>query len=262
MPIPATSGTVAPAEIKTKQAAPHPVPAHTYQQPDCVPQILTLTPQVKPRNLLIVSIVLVAFICSRVMGNPNSKLATQNKITVINLQEELKKYREILQNTTSAIYQNFGPLEGGFTSVGFHGETLMTIMLILAIIALATYAGYNCLRRGALCPKYLEMEEAVRKTKEDRAVKRYPSLYPDLVRVASQLPMAPQLAVLPGEHTNGVVWTTAPMDGYGGYNRNPTTDVERSKFHGSTATVFPSAANRPSFVQVPPAASMNLANCG
>ena len=131
-------------------------------------------------------------------------------------------------------------------SVEFHSETLMTIMLILAIIALATSAGYNCLRRGAVCPKYLEMEEAVKKTKEDRAVRRYPSLYPDLVPVTSQLPRAPQLAMLPGEHVNGAVWTT-PMDGFGGYSRNPTNEAERSKFHKPTATVFPSVANRPSF---------------
>ena len=108
----------------------------------------------------------------------------------------------------------------------------------------------------------MEMEEAVRKTKEEHAVKMNPPMYPDLVPMAPQLPRAPQLAVLPGEHINGAVWTTTPMDSYGGYNRNPTTDAERSKFHGSTVTVFPSAAYGPSFVQVPPAASMHSANCG
>ena len=35
---------------------------------------------------------------------------------------------------------NFGPPE--FTSVGFHGETLVTIMIILVIVALATNADY------------------------------------------------------------------------------------------------------------------------
>ena len=96
-------------------------------------------------------------------------------------------------------------------------------MIILVIVALlATYADYQCLRKGTLCPKYLEMEEAVRRRKDDNAVRVHPSLYLDLVQMTSQLPRTSQIAMLLGEHVAGAVWTT-PMEGYA---RNPTHDAE------------------------------------
>ena len=193
------------------------------------------------------------------MGNPNWKAASQTKITVINLQEELRKHREILQNHTTTMNQNLGGPPDSFTSIGFHGETLVTILVILAIVALNTYAALQCLKKGTLCPKYLEMEEQVRSRRDDNAVRIRPSLYPDLIHMTSEPSRASQIAMLPGEHVQGACWTT-PMENYA---RNPAHEAEMSKFHGPIPAVFQSAANRPSFV-VPPAASnaMNSGNCG
>ena len=87
IPVSATYGTEAPAESKLT----HPVPPGQLQQP--VPHISQEpTPQVNLRIFPIVSILFAALVCSHVMGNPNSTAASHTKITVINLQEELRKY--------------------------------------------------------------------------------------------------------------------------------------------------------------------------
>ena len=96
--------------------------------------------------------------------------------------------------------QNLGGPPGEFTSIGFHGETLVTILVILVIVALTTYAALQCLKKGTLCPKYLNMEGQVRGSGDDNSARIRPSLYPDLIQMTSQPPRAPQIAILPGEH--------------------------------------------------------------
>ena len=72
---------------------------------------------------------------------------------IFNIQESLKKHEKLLRNT-SRMYEGMAP-DRGFTSVGFHSDTLITIIILGTILTLATYAGYHCLRRGVLCPRSL-----------------------------------------------------------------------------------------------------------
>ena len=146
--------------------------------------------------------------------------------------------------------QNLGGPPGGLISIGFHGETLVTILVILSIVALTTYAALQCLKKGILCPKYLthlNMEGHARGSGDDNPARVRPSLYPDLIQMATQPPRAPQIAILPGEHVQGACWTT-PMKNYA--NRH---EGDMPKFHAPIPAVFQLATNRPTFV-VPPAA--------
>ena len=178
------------------------------------------------------------------MGNPSSKTAAQTSITVNNLQEELRHHSQLLRNH-SAMNQVVGGPPSGLSSLGFHGETVATILIVLAMIALAVYAGLQCLRKGVLCPSLLTHRDTERHPGRNfvNSHAEVRPIYPDLLQMSTMPPQSPRIAILPGEHINGKCWT-APTDNF--VNRY---EHEVPKFHSPIPpAVFQSPANRPSFV--------------
>ena len=70
------------------------------------------------------------------MGTTESKTETQTAITVNNLQQDLKCHSELLRNHTT-MNQVDGSSPYKMSSIGFHTETVVTILMVLAVIALA-----------------------------------------------------------------------------------------------------------------------------
>ena len=178
------------------------------------------------------------------MGNPNSKTATQTSITVNNLQEDLRRHSQLLRNH-SAMNQVVGGPPSGLSSLGFHGETLAAILIVLAMIALAVYMGMQYLRKGVLCPSFLNQLDRERHPMRDLGNTHggVRPINPNLIQMNTMPQQAPRIAILPGEYTNGKCWT-APNDNFA--NRY---EQEVPKFHNpAPPPIFQSPANRPSFV--------------
>jgi hypothetical protein len=148
------------------------------------------------------------------MGNPSSKTAAQLSITVNNLQEDLRRHSQLLRNH-SAMNQVVGGPPSGLSSLGFHGETVAAILIVLAMIALAVYAGMQCLRKGVLCPSFLNQLDRERHPMRDLVNTHggIRPIYPDLIQMNAMPTQAPRIAILPGEHINGKCWT-APNDNF------------------------------------------------
>ena len=248
-PVSASLSTVAPMESK-----------HAHQTQDGqLRQPVPLTHQVYIGAILIIPALLILLAelaralltllvaLTRPMGNPSSKIAAQTSITVNNLQEELHRHSQLLKNH-SAMNQIMGGSPSGLTSIGFHGETLVTILIVLSIMALTVYAALQCLKKGLLCPSFLthlDTDRHSRRNDDDNHTRIRP-IYPDLLQMTTMPPQAPKMAILPGEHVQGKCWT-ALMDNFA--NRY---EGDVPKFHAPIPAVFQSPANRPSFV-VPPA---------
>ena len=88
------------------------------------------------------------------MGTTESKTETQTAITVNNLQEDLKRHSELLRNHTT-MNQVDGSSPYKLSSIGFHTDTVITILMVLAVIALAGDATRHCRRKGVLCPNII-----------------------------------------------------------------------------------------------------------
>ena len=96
------------------------------------------------------------------------------------------------------------------SSIGFHTETVVTILMVLAVIALAGYATLHCLRKGVLCPNVLTKMPHfgtghINRT-QDVSNPNVRNIYPDIYHVNPMQPPAPRLAVLPGEFVDGRCW--------------------------------------------------------
>ena len=124
-----------------------------------------------------------------------------------------------------------------------YGETLVTNLIVLSIMALAVNAALQCLKRGLLCPSFLthfDTERHSRRNAEDNYARIRP-IYPDLLQMATMPPQVPKMAILPGEHVQGKCWT-APMDNFA--NRY---EGDVPKFHAPVPAVFQS----PQFCRAP-----------
>jgi hypothetical protein len=136
------------------------------------------------------------------------------------------------------------------SSIGFHAETVITILMVLAVIALAGYATLHCLKKGVLCPNVLTRMHPVgtgHRT-QDIGHLNFRSLYPDIQQMNSMqlhpmLPPAQRLTVLPGEYVDGRCW--APDNRTTGYGGEPASCPPA---HTAPPSVFASPASRPTYV--------------
>ena len=151
------------------------------------------------------------------MGTTASKTAAQASIAVNNLQEDLKRHSELLRNhSTMNQVDRSSPYE--ISSIGFHTKTVVTILMVLAVIALAGYATLHCLRKGVLCPNILTkmpyLAAGHLNGTHDIGPHNVRNIYPDTYYVNPMQPPAQRLAVLPREFVDGRCWAAdnRPLD--------------------------------------------------
>ena len=141
--------------------------------------------------------------------------------------------------------QVMGGTPSGISSLGFHGETVITILIFLAMMALAVYAGLQCLKKGVLCPSFLTNTVTERHMNRNFMNRQggFMPVYPDLAQMSSAPLQPPRMAILPGEYIDGKCWVDPANNFNNGYQQQTT------KFHPpAPPPVFQSLANSPSFV--------------
>ena len=89
--------------------------------------------------------------------------------------------------------QTIGGTPSGISSFGFHGETVITILIFLAMAALAVYAGLQCLKMGVLCPSFLTHAGNERHLGRNFAngQSEFVPMYPDLAMMGA-MPLSPR----------------------------------------------------------------------
>ena len=182
------------------------------------------------------------------MGTTESKTETQTAITINNLQQDLKRHSELLRNHTT-----MNQVDGGspykLSSIGFHTETVITILMVLAVIALAGYATIHCLQKGLLCPNIITKMPYLASGQLNRTHDVIPhnarNAHLDAYYVNPMPPSAPRLTILPGEFVDGRCWAADTRPG--GYGGGPAS-CPPPPTHQATPHVFPSPANRPAYV--------------